>query len=304
MHYRARSLDPRTGRFIQRDPVFGNRIQEAYTYAKNRPISLKDSTGRDIEPDKVATSQGLKDELNNYHAWQLWGREGVVWGIFAESMETGSLLREYLPKTVGKNRYLYTAKGGWIDLRHFTAAAASGTTGSRRLIQAEGLALEKSQAKSGIIRSAFSVEDMPSNKLGVDFADWLRKDSRFSFEAIVRGRRLLGDALVTFVNEQLGGSPTAPVGKIAHFNKVRSFGDTPVLESDLEKLVPKMYKPLGEGISGIEIAVSSSGNAGRDKEYLDLILEGFRSPRLGISGPDSHAVSEIPSAIMEKKVSK
>jgi RHS repeat-associated protein len=48
MHYRARSYDPRTGRFIQQDPIIQNRPFEHYRYPRN-PVSLVDPTGREPE---------------------------------------------------------------------------------------------------------------------------------------------------------------------------------------------------------------------------------------------------------------
>lgn len=45
MHYRARSYDPRTGRFIQSEGILSLRMEEHYTYAKLSPLSRIDPRG-------------------------------------------------------------------------------------------------------------------------------------------------------------------------------------------------------------------------------------------------------------------
>jgi RHS repeat-associated protein len=45
MHFRARSYDPRLGRFVQKDPVVTQRVIDAYNYATNNPALLVDPTG-------------------------------------------------------------------------------------------------------------------------------------------------------------------------------------------------------------------------------------------------------------------
>lgn len=45
MHFRARAYDPRIARFIQTDPIIGNRPLDHYAYASNNPISRIDPMG-------------------------------------------------------------------------------------------------------------------------------------------------------------------------------------------------------------------------------------------------------------------
>src|SRR5262249_22967781 len=49
LHFRARSYDPRLGRFVQNDPVRGNRPSKHYSYASNRPTGNIDPLGLDDE---------------------------------------------------------------------------------------------------------------------------------------------------------------------------------------------------------------------------------------------------------------
>lgn len=45
MHYRARSMDPRTGRFLSKDPLVSNSCLKPYSYATNNPASKIDPLG-------------------------------------------------------------------------------------------------------------------------------------------------------------------------------------------------------------------------------------------------------------------
>lgn len=48
MHFRARSYDPRLGRFVQREPILKRRSRDSYIYARNQPTSLTDPTGEEV----------------------------------------------------------------------------------------------------------------------------------------------------------------------------------------------------------------------------------------------------------------
>jgi len=45
MHFRTRPYDPRTGRFLGKDPILGRKALSHYTYANNNPVMLKDPMG-------------------------------------------------------------------------------------------------------------------------------------------------------------------------------------------------------------------------------------------------------------------
>jgi len=45
MHFRARSYDPRLGRFIQKDPPLERRVTHHYLYTSNTPANRRDPTG-------------------------------------------------------------------------------------------------------------------------------------------------------------------------------------------------------------------------------------------------------------------
>jgi RHS repeat-associated protein len=46
LYLRARYYDPRTGRFLTKDPVGGPGSRNAYAYARNNPVRFRDRTGR------------------------------------------------------------------------------------------------------------------------------------------------------------------------------------------------------------------------------------------------------------------
>ena len=45
-YYRARSMDPRTGRFLEKDSEIQERIEAPYSYVHDSPVSHRDPTGR------------------------------------------------------------------------------------------------------------------------------------------------------------------------------------------------------------------------------------------------------------------
>jgi hypothetical protein len=101
------------------------------------------------------------------------------------------------------NRYVYTDRYGWVDLRHF-GAAGSIAQGWGSVV-AEGLGLGNEAAQwvtewGGDYRSGFSPEDIPSNAAGAEFGDDYVSDDEALSEALARwlddaGARTQGDPL-------------------------------------------------------------------------------------------------------------
>lgn len=65
MHFRARSLDPRTGRFLEKDPLRATRVQQHYTYASNQPVIGVDPTGNQTvgEIERAASQEDWRLHL-------------------------------------------------------------------------------------------------------------------------------------------------------------------------------------------------------------------------------------------------
>ncbi len=62
MHYRARSYDPRTGRFLQRDPLHSGRLADHFLYARNLPSSFTDPAGLQAEAAQAATLAKIRGQ--------------------------------------------------------------------------------------------------------------------------------------------------------------------------------------------------------------------------------------------------
>lgn len=72
------------------------------------------------------------------------------------------------------NRYFYTGTYGWVDVRHFGAAAALAARHGSVVTEALGFANEVVQWATewgDDYRSGFSPEDIPSNAAGAEFGD-------------------------------------------------------------------------------------------------------------------------------------
>ncbi len=64
VHYRARSYDPRIGRFVQRDPAESSGGKNRYSYVDGKPTQLLDPTGEQSIRDWQATAGGTRDSTS------------------------------------------------------------------------------------------------------------------------------------------------------------------------------------------------------------------------------------------------
>ena len=67
MHYRARSMDPRIGRFLEREPEIPVRVEGHYQYASSSPTNLVDPTGRwgfEINENGRILARAIKGDVN------------------------------------------------------------------------------------------------------------------------------------------------------------------------------------------------------------------------------------------------
>ena len=64
MHYRARSYDPRTGRFAQKDPLLQERTRQPYGYADLQPTMGVDPTGERTDVLNIGNSFVLVSYIN------------------------------------------------------------------------------------------------------------------------------------------------------------------------------------------------------------------------------------------------
>ena len=170
-YYGARYYDPYIGRFTQRDPI-GDGVNW-YVYTYNNPLKYTDPNGEEPVQDQAGTVAGFVDDFNKANPGP------VKLSNFAPSVmnQEGSKPTGVIPES---NRYIYTNKYGWIDMKHFLAAAGTASfyvgdfPNYERQGQAEiyanalGYALELDQFLAGD-PSGFSYEDLPSNAAGAKF---------------------------------------------------------------------------------------------------------------------------------------
>jgi len=204
VYMRHRMYDPRTGRFMQIDPAHEG--SNHYAYVGNRPTSLVDPSGAIIEESGIRGHKQMMKEFNqallDYSAEfiKLWSNglrakvEKVVGASnlkFAKQAVEHAMTLRWLGNTrfspggrerqSTTNRFVYTARLAWIDVGHFCNSSFAGFMVGKDLGYSAGLAVEYWQSSvadsqkalgiplDGNAQSAFTVEDLPSNKAGAGF---------------------------------------------------------------------------------------------------------------------------------------
>jgi hypothetical protein len=164
----------------------------------------------------------------------------------------------WLAENLGR-RFMWSKGKGFIDMRHALAATSYTNrwylSGTDVLNEGERIELRQTypEASFSQFESAFSVEDLVSNKVGVEFEEYL--PDKVSD---------LPNAWRKFVDEKLGGSGTPPkVEVIEKLNEIYNLGYTPVLDPK-----QKDIQTTSEGIRYV-----SSGDKTRDHFRLKAIRQ-------------------------------
>jgi RHS repeat-associated protein len=178
-YYRARYYDAANGRFISEDPLgFGAGDTNVSRYVKNSPTNWVDPSGKEPEQrlstdvdtyiDFLNKTKNKMGRLKNQEAEDALFRQAATNG--AEPTNTGEISNAPL-------RYIYTEKGGWIDMSHFLYYGGRAIKYKRlkffhpvSLCVQDGYAQEIRDLTQPFAHSAFSYEDLPSDRLGAEFA--------------------------------------------------------------------------------------------------------------------------------------
>jgi RHS repeat-associated protein len=162
------------GRFASQDPLGLQPGTNPYQYAYNAPTTYTDSSG--LMPNKdgaidITEFTRLVLEYESQHIGE--PKEVILAGLV-----------DYFKNTVGW-KYVYSTKYGWIDIPHFLTTASFTAKGvPPSLVDLGGILQEYNQAfgwsfvygynkNDANYHSAFTFEDLPSNRLGIRFAqEW------------------------------------------------------------------------------------------------------------------------------------
>jgi RHS repeat-associated protein len=189
-YYRARYYDAGNGRFISEDPIgFSAGDSNLTRYVGNSPTNWVDPSG--LEPNKAqaGTVEGFIDFMSNSE--RIPSKMGKAKGAEAEKQlnRLGEVDWKFTPATTSPfnsapDRYIYTTKVGWIDMSHFLFYAGR----AYQVISNPAFKYQpdlKNYAIAGCIHdgykqeftdqlvnadSAYSYEDLPSDRFGAEFA--------------------------------------------------------------------------------------------------------------------------------------
>ncbi|MCP9235493.1 hypothetical protein NMA52_06005 [Lewinella sp. JB7] len=209
--YGDRNYDPAIGRWLQIDPLADKMPGwSPYNYTMGNPINLVDPDGREPIKPFVGTAAQFKALLDNSPSkvGQYAGQAANRYVGSLDNTEFSWKQMRPLPTQTGyfnqkEGRYIYTKKGGWVDMAHFMFYAgkahqykADGHENPVGEAVQDGYAQEASDSwVAG--HSAYSYEDLPSDKFGADFAtNYFDPDSDAT----------LGEQILSYLNEVLGAT--------------------------------------------------------------------------------------------------
>jgi len=212
-HYRAREYDPRHGRFLQRDPAEYVDGMNLYEYARSAPLVYGDPYGGSVEWQRIATPadvfvQGdlwlqrgrraatlawnvreylpiIGPKLRGLDSTERALVEPAIYQALTQFAQLGALGIGFSPggraEVSERNRFVYTCKSGWIDMGHYYISAFSAYTLGESRAMLAGYLLEIFQEawrlsgrSDGWANSAFTIEDLPSDALGVKLGGLIR----------------------------------------------------------------------------------------------------------------------------------
>jgi len=198
-YYGARYLNPRTSMWISADPALGEYVPQAgkgsdglpgfggvynainkhvYAYTHNNPLKYVDPDGREPNRAQAAVVSFFVNSMNtseNKVGLQRGAAADVALQSFSntEGLIPKPTVTPYFNNKVG--RYIYTTKGGWIDMVHFLFYAGDArkqkVSGSDSPVQDAVMYGVQQESFDFLFapHSAFSYEDLTSDKYGAIF---------------------------------------------------------------------------------------------------------------------------------------
>ena len=175
----GRYYSPKTGQFIQPDHtipnVYNPQALNRYSYAYNNPYKYIDPTGKEPVLAQIGDYNQIYNQLQAFEASQGAGLSAsqALSNLVSFQGRFNSQLgdRQTFLYDSGA-RYVYTSEAGFVDNLHFITAAAQTQKSGAFATRIGGLYVELRQLR-GDPSSAFSYEDLSSNRLGIEFAGQL-----------------------------------------------------------------------------------------------------------------------------------
>jgi hypothetical protein len=212
-YFGARYMSSAQGRFTSPDPgpyKLGNpQTFNRYSYVNNNPLKYIDPNGKEPVKAQAATAEEFARVMDNSPSHI--GRDvGPAAAAALLSLGDSEIAwKGLLPKTQPtvtpyfnqkKGRYVYTTDGGWIDMVHFLFYAGKAYSNKingkndpvGKAVQA-GYLQEAMDSK----RSAYSYEDLPSDRYGALFAvNYFDPNSELS----------ISEQILNYLNDELGAT--------------------------------------------------------------------------------------------------
>src|SRR5690554_82140 len=234
-----RQYDPRVGRWLSIDPLAAEMPSwSSYNYTFNNPLFYTDPDGRQPIKPFAGTVKDFLNQVNNLSTRKVGRYKGssshdYMINLSATKFNWSTMRPE--PTQTGfynqkKGRYIYTEKGGWIDMTHFLFYASKTYKYKLKKQTAQDMverAKQGEKPKGFTVRtisdaqmdpigeavqdgyfqeqsdvfsaghSAYSYEDLPSDYFGADFAvNHYDPDSDVTF----------GNQIANYLNNILGAT--------------------------------------------------------------------------------------------------